>query len=92
MKKSVSFIIPAYNESKSIDSVLLDIYKNINKLQVEYEFVIIDDGSQDTTLAQAEAFIRNFNIPGVVLQNKQNKGKQTKYQRDLIQFIKFLGK
>lgn len=47
-KQRVAFIIPAYNEEGSIESVISDIKKNV-PIDLNYEIVVVDDGSKDKT-------------------------------------------
>jgi glycosyltransferase involved in cell wall biosynthesis len=42
---NVTIIIPAYNEEKSIHSVI----ENLNSISNEYEIIVVDDGSTDNT-------------------------------------------
>ncbi len=49
MKKSVSIIIPAYNEDKVLEKTLKNIYKIVNEVFDNYELLIVDDGSTDRT-------------------------------------------
>ncbi len=65
MNNSIWIILPAYNESPILQSVIGEIqaagYHNI---------IVVDDGSQDDTFTTAK------NIPGVVaLRHKINRGK-----------------
>lgn len=45
----LSIIIPAYNEETGIGSVLSDINKVLSTLDLSYEILVINDGSQDKT-------------------------------------------
>ena len=45
---TVSFIIPAYNASKTIDRCLTSIYA-LGMLETDYEIIVIDDASSDDT-------------------------------------------
>lgn len=45
----VSFIIPAYNASKTIDRCLNSIYA-LGMLETDYEIIVIDDASSDDTV------------------------------------------
>jgi len=49
MKKSVSIIIPSYNEEKVLEKTLKKIYKIVNEVFSDYELLIVDDGSTDRT-------------------------------------------
>lgn len=65
---SVSVIIPAYNEEKSmaktLDSILFTKYPN-------FEVIIVDDGSKDNTLKIA----KNYQSKKVKVFSKKNGGK-----------------
>ena len=47
-KKLISFVVPAYNESKLLPSTTKSIIANVPS-QYEYEIVIVNDGSKDNT-------------------------------------------
>jgi glycosyltransferase involved in cell wall biosynthesis len=47
--KSVSIIMPAYNEDGTVESVIDNIKKIMDSSQYEYEIIVIDDGSNDNT-------------------------------------------
>lgn len=70
--KRLSIIIPVYNVqqylSKCLDSLLKqDIPK------IDYEIIIINDGSEDTSLEIAKSYLIKYqNI--ILLNNKENKG------------------
>lgn len=49
MKKSISIVIPAYNEEKEIESTLRKVNSLVTKLFDDYELLIFDDGSKDKT-------------------------------------------
>jgi cellulose synthase/poly-beta-1,6-N-acetylglucosamine synthase-like glycosyltransferase/peptidoglycan/xylan/chitin deacetylase (PgdA/CDA1 family) len=65
----LTVIIPAYNEekvlSKSVRSVLKSYYRN-------FEIIIVNDGSSDTTKQVAQKLARN---PKVIVINQENSGK-----------------
>lgn len=46
---SVSIVVPAYNEESTIENVVKDAIKNLNKITKDYEIVLVDDGSKDKT-------------------------------------------
>jgi dolichol-phosphate mannosyltransferase len=45
----VSIVLPVFNERNSIESVLKEWRRELNKLTLTYEFVICEDGSTDGT-------------------------------------------
>lgn len=66
MKKSVSIIIPLYNEEKGLERILNKVTNMIDKLFDDYELLIFDDGSKDKTgeiinsLAKKNSKVRAF--------------------------------
>ena len=66
----VSFLIPAYNEAATIGEVM----EAVASLGLDYELVVVDDGSSDDTAALVEEFAAAH--PGrVVLKRQPNRGK-----------------
>lgn len=52
----VAIVIPAYNESKVIKSVVREINsKFANSSKYEYSIIVVDDGSKDNTVQEAQA-------------------------------------
>lgn len=52
-RQKVAFVIPAYNEERTISSVIFDIKKNCPKT-FDYEIIVVDDASKDRTKDLAE--------------------------------------
>ena len=50
MKKKISIITPTYNEEENIEKLYSDIAKEMNKLDYDYEHIIIDNFSTDNTI------------------------------------------
>lgn len=50
MRRKIAILIPAYNEAKSIESVLQEVF-NLSVTQPEWEIlpIVVNDGSSDTT-------------------------------------------
>ena len=46
----ISLIVPVFNEEESVELFLSTVEKNISRLNHEFEFVFINDGSTDGTL------------------------------------------
>ncbi|MDP8215646.1 MAG: glycosyltransferase family 2 protein [Candidatus Euphemobacter frigidus] len=71
---SVTVVIPAYNEGKTIALTVSDI----RKIYPEYEILVVDDGSTDGTADRAEG-------EGVrVLRNSQNRGYGASLKRGIL--------
>ncbi|CAN5300539.1 glycosyltransferase family 2 protein [soil metagenome] len=49
MKYNLSFVIPARNEEKSIETLYKEIIHETKKIKAKYEIIFIDDGSTDKT-------------------------------------------
>lgn len=70
----ISIITPVYNEKKYIDKYLEGI-KSINYPKDQYEVVIVDDGSTDTTIEKIKKFIASNPDKNIKLyENKVNQG------------------
>ncbi len=71
--RSLSVIIPAYNESDNIIATLENITTALEPLALPHEILVIDDGSKDNTAALVEASVMRF--PRVrLLKNERNMG------------------
>jgi glycosyltransferase involved in cell wall biosynthesis len=64
----VSFIVPAYNESGTIDEVL----ERVERLGLDRQIIVVNDGSTDGT---AQILERWAVREGVVVINQENRGK-----------------
>lgn len=64
-KMTVSIVIPAYNESKTIEKVI----NVINSLDCVNEIIVVDDGSSDNTASVAQK------AGATVILHSKNKGK-----------------
>jgi glycosyltransferase involved in cell wall biosynthesis len=71
--KTLSIIIPAYNEEKTIEKILKKVLEV--KLPLEKEIIVVNDGSTDRTKEIVEKFIENHPNESIVLINKKNEGK-----------------
>lgn len=70
---SLSIIVPAYNEEKTIIKVLENVRNTkFDSAKVKYEVIVINDGSQDKTLHLLE---NNKNLYDVLINNLKNMGK-----------------
>jgi glycosyltransferase involved in cell wall biosynthesis len=75
LTRSLSIIIPAYNEQVRLPKTLERIEKYLHENAWEFhEVIVVDDGSTDGTADAAEAFARE-NPHVRVLRNPGNRGK-----------------
>ncbi|MCX5776129.1 MAG: glycosyltransferase [Candidatus Firestonebacteria bacterium] len=73
-KGKISIIMPAYNEGRHILSNIRETERTFNDLGVKYEIIVVDDGSNDNTLAEAKrAATAKGNL--IVIKNTKNHGK-----------------
>jgi Glycosyltransferases involved in cell wall biogenesis len=73
--RSISIVIPAYNEEKRLPSTLARIARYLDETHFDFaEVLVVDDGSRDGTVALASEFALGH--PCVrVLRNPGNRGK-----------------
>jgi len=65
-------VVPAFNEQGSIESALSELISTFHLLGIDWEIIVVDDGSVDQTVEFAKQFSRN---PGFKLvQHKTNQG------------------
>ena len=78
--RSLSVVIPAYNESENILATLENVTRAFEPLALPHEILVIDDGSRDNTAALVEANLARF--PQVqLLRNERNMGFGWSYRR-----------
>lgn len=75
---TLSIIIPAYNEERTISEILKRV-KEVAISGVKIEIVIVDDGSKDKTLSLIKEFVvANKNV--LLIEHKKNRGKGSAVQ------------
>jgi dolichyl-phosphate beta-glucosyltransferase len=75
LDRSISIIIPAYNEEKRLPQTLEQISSYLDRTEWTFtEIIVVDDGSSDGTAAVAERFAKQRSDTRV-LRNPGNRGK-----------------
>jgi glycosyltransferase involved in cell wall biosynthesis len=69
LRSSVSVVIPAFNEQRSIGHVIEETTSVMDDLGVPYEIIVVNDGSTDKTGQVATRY------KATVLTNERNRGK-----------------
>ncbi len=70
----ISIIIPCYNEEEGIEQLFERLLGVLNRLNLSYEIVCVDDGSKDQTLQRLIDYHRRY--PGIkVISLSRNFGK-----------------
>ena len=83
MIKSISVVIPFYNEKKRIFNCINEIRKFKPK-KISTEFIFVDDGSKDGTNLVVKKFLKKFKV-GKLLINSENKGKGSALKLGVLQ-------
>ncbi|MDD5746089.1 MAG: glycosyltransferase [Candidatus Omnitrophica bacterium] len=72
----ISIIMPAYNEADRIVSSLEETMRTFDNFKLNYEIIIVDDGSADATYKIVHEFARKVNNDRIIVQrNRSNYGK-----------------
>ena len=80
LKRSLSILIPAYNEAQNILPTLECVEKALDGLDMQYEVIVIDDGSADGTGNIVEENLHKH--PNVrLIRNTENCGIGYSYRR-----------
>ena len=72
----LSLIVPCYNEQESLPLFYKEVTRVITKMKVEYELLLIDDGSKDETLfimkklAAGDVRVKYFSFFEKILEKK----------------------
>ena len=72
-KSSLSLVIPVYNEEKIIEDCVRTSYKQLSSFFLDFELIIINDGSSDNTPSVLSKLKEEYDHL-VILTNKHNKG------------------
>lgn len=73
----VSIILPAYNEGKSIGQAISQVHDVMKGLSFDYEIVVVDDGSHDSTFSEVLRAAQTPELEGRVnaISYQPNQGK-----------------
>ena len=85
MIRSLSIIIPVYNESKTISAVLQKVsdVKLING--IKKEIIVVNDGSTDETEIRINEFIKSQHDTIQLISHQKNQGKGASIQTAIKQ-------
>ena len=68
--KDVAVVIPVFNEEKLIGECIDEWLNVLDSVNLNYEILIIDDGSSDATISIVERYGDNQNIQSIIKQNE----------------------
>jgi len=90
----ISVVVPAYNEEALIQNTLEGLHSYFRRRSESFEFVVVDDGSQDRTVPLIEEWRRSNNVILKLVVNPTNRGKGFSVRRGVQescgQFIVFM--
>ena len=69
---NLAVVIPVYNEEKTIQALLNDLFLILTKDNISYDIFIINDGSTDNTLSRIKSI--QSKIPNINIISKTNSG------------------
>ncbi len=67
----IFFVLPAYNEEKNLPQLIKNISQTCRKHKFNYQIIVVDDGSNDSTSKIAKKLI-NYHLK--LVRHKNNKG------------------
>lgn len=85
-KLDLSFVIPAYNEEGLIEDALGTLDEAVKSKKLQYEIVVVDDGSEDKTLSKAMTYASKNGHVKVVSYTK-NLGKGYAVKKGFMQAV-----
>lgn len=92
-KDKISIIMPAYNEGSHIYQNLKETYRVFKRAKINFEIILVSDGSSDNTYREAKRAAVDFsNIIAVNLSSNDGKGNALKegFRYSTGDFIVFL--
>jgi glycosyltransferase involved in cell wall biosynthesis len=78
-KGKISVLMPAHNEAGHIYHNILETQKVLEEVSIDYEIIVIDDGSQDQTYEEASKAVREGTVIVKKTRTNYGKGRALKY-------------
>lgn len=73
-RPEISCVVPAYNEAGNIAKTITAIAEEMVQLRRDFEIIVVDDGSADSTIFEARSLIEKYPVRVVCL--SRNFGKE----------------
>jgi dolichyl-phosphate beta-glucosyltransferase len=81
----LSVIVPAYNEEAMIRTTLEGLRSYLFTRGEEFEIIVVDDGSQDGTVAAVQEWQDSTDVRVKLLANQTNRGKGFSVRRGVLE-------
>jgi dolichol-phosphate mannosyltransferase len=81
----VSFVIPVYNQEKQIRDLLIGIREIIKPIFLNYELIVVNDGSKDNTLDVLKKEQEKLGLNLHIISYDENKGKGYAVKQGVIE-------
>ena len=83
-KNKYSILLPTYNERENLPIIIWLIVNTLDKADIDYEIIIIDDGSPDGTLEKANQLQDLYGAKKIILRPRAKKlGLGTAYMHGI---------
>ena len=66
--RQLAVVVPAYNEERSLAGTIERLHATLATTDIDYELIVVDDGSRDSTAAIAET------LPVRLIRHERNRG------------------
>jgi glycosyltransferase involved in cell wall biosynthesis len=73
-KTDLTVVVPVYNEDAIIATVIKDWFKTLQSLNINYQILLLNDGSKDNSKSVIEATINELNSQKIRFIDKPNSG------------------
>lgn len=73
LDESLSIVIPAYREEDNLPKLIADTVRDATKVCLDFEIIIVDDGSSDRTGEVADSLAKRYREVRVI-HHKKNRG------------------
>ena len=73
VKNKYSVLVPTYNERENLPIIVWLLVKYFTEAEIDYEIIVIDDGSPDGTLEAGKQLEKIYGADKIVLRPREKK-------------------